>query len=165
MHSQIRAAPAVGADSTVYLPLRPRDDTVGGSLIAALSLSSPADRMKVQWGPLVKETAPAVVNVYASQQVQARYTYLYEKVDGTNARMILTPGGDWLLGSREELQISVVREYHARFEQEVFFPALQAPRGLPRLRALHARQASPPRGFWPSPERRHSAAVAYEFWR
>lgn len=33
-------------------------------------------------------------------------------------------------GSREELQISVVREYHARFEQEVFFPALKAPRGL-----------------------------------
>src|SRR5688500_1487815 len=41
-------------------------------------------------------------------------------------------------GSREELQISVVREYHARFEQEVFFPALQAPRGLPRLRAMFA---------------------------
>ena len=41
-------------------------------------------------------------------------------------------------GSREELQISVIREYHARFEQEVFHPALQAPRGLPRLRALFA---------------------------
>ncbi len=41
-------------------------------------------------------------------------------------------------GSREELQISVVREYHARFEQEVFYPALQKPRGLPRLRALFA---------------------------
>ena len=39
-------------------------------------------------------------------------------------------------GSREELQISVVREYHARFEQEVFYPALTAERGLPRLRAL-----------------------------
>jgi len=39
-------------------------------------------------------------------------------------------------GSREELQISVVREYHARFEQEVFYPALEAPRGLPRLRAM-----------------------------
>lgn len=39
-------------------------------------------------------------------------------------------------GSREELQISVVREYHARFEEEVFYPAMQAPRGLPRLRAL-----------------------------
>ena len=41
-------------------------------------------------------------------------------------------------GSREELQISVVREYHARFEQEVFYAALKAPRGLPRLRAMFA---------------------------
>ena len=41
-------------------------------------------------------------------------------------------------GSREELQISVIREYHARFEQEVFFPALKSPRGLPRLRAMFA---------------------------
>ena len=39
-------------------------------------------------------------------------------------------------GSRDELQISVVREYYARFEHEVFQPALQQPRGLPRLRAL-----------------------------
>ena len=39
-------------------------------------------------------------------------------------------------GSREELQISVVREYYQRFEQEVFFPALRVERGLPRLRAL-----------------------------
>ncbi len=42
-------------------------------------------------------------------------------------------------GSREELQLSVVREYHDRFEAEVFFPALAAARGLPRLRALFAR--------------------------
>ncbi|MEY2619537.1 MAG: hypothetical protein RL522_2539 [Pseudomonadota bacterium] len=41
-------------------------------------------------------------------------------------------------GSREELQISVIREYHHRFEDEVFYPAMQAPRGLPRLRALFA---------------------------
>ena len=41
-------------------------------------------------------------------------------------------------GSREELQISVVREYHHRFEQEVFYPALEAARGLPRLRAMFA---------------------------
>jgi AcrR family transcriptional regulator len=39
-------------------------------------------------------------------------------------------------GSREELQMSVVREYHHRFEQEVFYPALRSPRGLPRLRQL-----------------------------
>ena len=42
-------------------------------------------------------------------------------------------------GSREELQISVIREYHARFEEEVFFPAVREPRGLPRLRALFER--------------------------
>lgn len=41
-------------------------------------------------------------------------------------------------GSREELQISVIREYHARFEQEVFYPAMSAPRGVARLRALFA---------------------------
>lgn len=41
-------------------------------------------------------------------------------------------------GSREELQISVIREYHDRFEAEVFYPALQVERGLPRVRALFA---------------------------
>jgi AcrR family transcriptional regulator len=42
-------------------------------------------------------------------------------------------------GSREELQISVIREYHARFEEEVFFPAVRSPRGLPRLRDMFER--------------------------
>ncbi|WP_423228698.1 TetR/AcrR family transcriptional regulator [Pseudaquabacterium rugosum] len=41
-------------------------------------------------------------------------------------------------GSREELQIAVVGQYHARFDAEVFRPALAEPRGLPRLRALYA---------------------------
>ncbi|NBW47790.1 MAG: TetR/AcrR family transcriptional regulator, partial [Betaproteobacteria bacterium] len=36
-------------------------------------------------------------------------------------------------GSREELQISVIREYHHKFEEEVFYPSIQDPRGLPRL--------------------------------
>ena len=39
-------------------------------------------------------------------------------------------------GSREELQISVIHEYHHRFEQEVFYPALEAGRGVARLRAM-----------------------------
>lgn len=42
-------------------------------------------------------------------------------------------------GSREELQIAVLREYHARFEAEVFAPALDTQRGLPRLRELFDR--------------------------
>ncbi len=41
-------------------------------------------------------------------------------------------------GSREELQISVVREYYERFAAEVFYPAMNAPRGLPRVRTLFA---------------------------
>jgi AcrR family transcriptional regulator len=39
-------------------------------------------------------------------------------------------------GSREELQLAVVAEYHRCFEAAVFTPAIQAPRGLPRLEAL-----------------------------
>ena len=39
-------------------------------------------------------------------------------------------------GSREDLQIAVVREYYRRFETEVFAPAMRKPRGLPRVRAL-----------------------------
>src|SRR5204863_599532 len=35
-----------------------RDDV--GHLVAALSLSTPADRMKAHWGPLVKETADRI---------------------------------------------------------------------------------------------------------
>ncbi len=42
-------------------------------------------------------------------------------------------------GSREELQIAVIREYHARFESEVFYPAVRESRGLPRLRTLFER--------------------------
>ena len=42
-------------------------------------------------------------------------------------------------GSREELQISVVREYHRKFEEEIFFPAVREARGMPRLQALFER--------------------------
>lgn len=42
-------------------------------------------------------------------------------------------------GSREDLQIEVVKLYHYRFEQEVFYPSIKEPRGLPRLRAMFVR--------------------------
>lgn len=41
-------------------------------------------------------------------------------------------------GSREDLQLAVVQRYHDQFEQEIFYPAMKQPRGLPRLRALVA---------------------------
>ena len=42
-------------------------------------------------------------------------------------------------GSREDLQIAVIRQYHARFEEEVFRGAMPAQRGLPRLKDLFER--------------------------
>jgi len=39
-------------------------------------------------------------------------------------------------GSREELQLAVVREYYRRFEARVFQPALKEPRGLARLQTM-----------------------------
>ena len=39
-------------------------------------------------------------------------------------------------GSREELQVEVVREYFRRFEASVFQPALLEPRGLRRLQRM-----------------------------
>lgn len=42
-------------------------------------------------------------------------------------------------GSREDLQIEVVKLYHRQFEQEVFYPSLKETRGLPRLQVMFAR--------------------------
>jgi AcrR family transcriptional regulator len=39
-------------------------------------------------------------------------------------------------GSREDLQMEVIRLYHQRFEQEVFYPSIKEARGLPRLVAM-----------------------------
>jgi AcrR family transcriptional regulator len=40
-------------------------------------------------------------------------------------------------GSREDLQMEVIRLYHHRFEQEVFYPSIKEARGLPRLVAMY----------------------------
>jgi AcrR family transcriptional regulator len=42
-------------------------------------------------------------------------------------------------GSREDLQMEVIKLYHLRFEQEVFYPSVKEPRGLPRLEAMFDR--------------------------
>lgn len=41
-------------------------------------------------------------------------------------------------GSREDLQIEVLKLYHHLFEQEVFYPSMKEARGLPRLRSMFA---------------------------
>lgn len=53
------------------------------------------------------------------------------------ARLGLSKSGLFAhFGSREELQLATLRRAQERFEQTVFRPALAAPRGLARLRAL-----------------------------
>jgi AcrR family transcriptional regulator len=42
-------------------------------------------------------------------------------------------------GSREDLQIDVLRLYHHQFAQEIFHPSMAEKRGLPRLRSLFER--------------------------
>lgn len=42
-------------------------------------------------------------------------------------------------GSREDLQMEVLKLYHYRFEQEVFFPSMKEPRGIARLQSMFAR--------------------------
>src|SRR5476651_10685 len=44
-----------------------------------------------------------------------------------------------LFGSREDLQLEVLKLYHHRFEQEVFFPSVKEPRGILRLKSMFAR--------------------------
>jgi AcrR family transcriptional regulator len=39
-------------------------------------------------------------------------------------------------GSREDLQIEVLKLYHRQFEQKVFYPSMKESRGLPRLKAM-----------------------------
>ena len=42
-------------------------------------------------------------------------------------------------GSREDLQIDVLKLYNHQFEQDVFYPSIREPRGLPRLQSLFRR--------------------------
>ena len=47
-----------------------RDDA--GALVAALSISSPADRMKPTWGALVKESADRISRAIGHRKEAAR---------------------------------------------------------------------------------------------
>ena len=42
-------------------------------------------------------------------------------------------------GSREDLQMEVLKLYHLRFEQEVFFPSVREVKGIVRLKSMFAR--------------------------
>ena len=95
-----------GANRQTVKPLQKGQQTRAAILDAALALASQMGLEGLSIGALAEVTQMSKSGVFAH------------------------------FGSREELQISVIREYHRKFEEEVFFPAVRAPRGLPRLRAL-----------------------------
>ena len=52
-------------------------------------------------------------------------------------RMAMSKSGVFAhFGSREELQIAVLKAHERRFAEDVLLPALSRPRGLPRVRAI-----------------------------
>jgi AcrR family transcriptional regulator len=101
-----RAAPTPPARAASAKPLLKGRQTRAAILDAAVSLASHMGLEGLSIGALAEVTEMSKSGVFAH------------------------------FGSREELQISVVREYHARFEDEVFKPAMRESRGLPRLAAL-----------------------------
>ena len=55
-------------------------------------------------------------------------------------RMSMSKSGVFAhFGSREDLQIAVLKEYERRFVDAVLFPCLKESRGLPRLSAIFSR--------------------------
>ena len=82
-----------------------------------------------------QQTKQAIVQAAVSMSTQFGLEGL--SIGHLAERMHMSKSGVFAhFGSREELQISVIREYFASFEQEVFYPAMKAPKGLPRVRAL-----------------------------
>jgi AcrR family transcriptional regulator len=60
-------------------------------------------------------------------------------IGGLAERLAMSKSGVFAhFGSREELQIAVLRQYEQRFIDKVLLPAVRSPRGIPRLLALMA---------------------------
>jgi len=99
---------------------------------AARTASSPAGGIAMHKG---QQTKSAIVDAALGLATQIGLEGL--SIGALAEVMRMSKSGVFAhFGSREELQISVIREYHARFEEEVFYPAMKNPKGLPRLKAL-----------------------------
>jgi AcrR family transcriptional regulator len=83
-------------------------------------------------------TRAAIVS--AALELAARHGLEGLTIGALAERMQMSKSGVFAhFGSREELQIAVLKEYERRFVDAVLVPALSEPRGLPRLRAIFER--------------------------
>jgi AcrR family transcriptional regulator len=81
------------------------------------------------------ETRETILDAALAQASAAGFESL--TIGALAARTGLSKSGLFAhFGSREDLQVAAIEAAAARFTTTVFMPALKAPRGLPRLRAL-----------------------------
>ena len=75
--------------------------------------------------------------VAAALELSARVGLEGLTIGALAERMQMSKSGVFAhFGSREDLQIAVLKAYEQRFVDDVLIPGLTAPRGLPRLRAI-----------------------------
>ena len=101
------------------------------SSIPVAELERPSGRSMLKG----QQTKQAIVQAAVSMSTQFGLEGL--SIGHLAERMHMSKSGVFAhFGSREELQLAVVREYYRRFEARVFQPALQEPRGLARLQKM-----------------------------
>lgn len=82
-----------------------------------------------------EQTRAVIVDAALAQASAAGFESL--TIGGLAEQVGLSKSGLFAhFGSRQELQLAAMDAAAARFAETVFLPALKAPRGLPRLRAL-----------------------------
>ncbi len=82
-----------------------------------------------------EQTRAAILDAALSQASESGFESL--TIGSLAERTGLSKSGLFAhFGSREELQIAAIDAAAQRFAESVFLPALKAPRGLPRIRAL-----------------------------
>ena len=153
-------------------------DILGGLLRGTGSEVEPADtrrvpfsreEMQLSFAPLVRETAPAVVNVYASQQVRARSPFagdpFFEQFFGRRMPPRVRPATTCgccrrSSASRDAIPVAIrlcISSCASTVGRASFLPAWTSPpRWAMRARArrLSTRWTGAPRGGWPSATRR-----------
>ncbi|MFO1299388.1 MAG: TetR/AcrR family transcriptional regulator [Burkholderiaceae bacterium] len=101
--------------------------------------SNAAARRRPAGGPRKGEQTRAAI-VEAALELAARDGLEGLTIGALAERMQMSKSGVFAhFGSREDLQIAVLKAYERRFVDEVLVPGLKEKRGLPRLRAIFDR--------------------------
>jgi len=111
---------------------------MASSPFAAIESPAPARRRPAGAPRKGEQTRAAIVG--AALELAARDGLEGLTIGALAERMRMSKSGVFAhFGSREDLQIAVLKAYERRFVDEVLLPGLKERRGLPRLRAIFER--------------------------